>query len=216
MRRRELLSLAGAAAAWSFAARAQSTKIPRVGFVWIGSPERESQAVGGLKKELAERGYVLGRDLVFEERYAYGKQDQIPPLIAEVPAAWRRRSRHTGDMMALAAYRATTTVPIVDPGDNRCGACGQPRPAGANVTGVDVQSNDYRSKWLELLHSVAPMLRSVAVLWDPDENQVVLRMKEGEARFGVALTFLSARRQDLKQASPRFAGGRFRRPDRQR
>lgn len=211
MRRRELLSLAGAAAAWSFAARAQSTKIPRVGFVWIGSPERESQAVGGLKKELAERGYVLGRDLVFEERYAYGKQDQIPPLIAEFLALGVDVLVTPGNATALAAYRATTTVPIVYLGDNLVGAgpvASLARP-GANVTGVDVQSNDYRSKWLELLHSVAPMLRSVAVLWDPDENQVVLRMKEGEARFGVALTFLSARRQDLETSLATIAAAGF-------
>jgi putative ABC transport system substrate-binding protein len=73
MKRRAFLSLMGLAAAWPLAMRAQQTKIPRVGFLWIGPPEPETTTSKGIKKGLAEHGYVLSRDLIFDARYAEGK-----------------------------------------------------------------------------------------------------------------------------------------------
>jgi putative tryptophan/tyrosine transport system substrate-binding protein len=211
MRRRTFLGLVGAAAASPLAARAQQAKIPRVGLVWIGSPEHESQGVVGLKKGLAELGYVFGRDLIFDERYAYGRADQIPTLIAALLATGVDVLVTPGNGVAAAAHRATTTIPIVYLGDDLVGAglvASLARPGG-NVTGVDVQSNDYRAKWVELLKAVAPKLRSVAVLWDPDENLAVLKMKEAESRFGLTLTFLSARRQELDTSLTTIAATGF-------
>ena len=211
MRRRAFIGLLSAAAAWPFAAHAQQTKIPRIGFVWIGSPQRESVAVEGLRRGLADLGHVFGRDLVFEERYAEGKTDQIPTLIAELLALGVDVLVTPGNSAAIAAHRATTTVPIVYIGDDLVGAglvASLARPGG-NVTGIDVQSNDFRAKWLELLSAVTPKLRSVAVLWDPDENKAVLRMKEAEARFGLTLTFLSARRQDFETSLAAIAASGF-------
>ena len=87
MRRREFIAALGCAAgALPFAARAQQTKIPRIGVIWIGSPEHESVVLGSLRKALADQEYVFGRDLVFDERYANGKEERIATLIAELLA----------------------------------------------------------------------------------------------------------------------------------
>jgi ABC-type uncharacterized transport system substrate-binding protein len=79
MRRRTfIVALGSIAAAWPFAARAQQAKIPRVGLLWIGPRESESRISNGIKKGLAERGYVLDRDFIFDARYAEGKAERLP------------------------------------------------------------------------------------------------------------------------------------------
>jgi putative ABC transport system substrate-binding protein len=209
MRRRAFLAGLGcAAAARPFAARAQQAKIPRVGFVWIGSPEHESISVGGLKQGLAERGYLLGRNLIFDERYADGKPERIPALIAELLAGGVDVLVTPGNAAAHAAHAATATVPIVYVGDDLVGAglaASLARPGG-NVTGVDIQSHDYRLKWVELLKAVATNLHRLAVLWDPNETPAVMQMKQAEPRFGVALSFLSGRPQEMDASLAAVAG----------
>jgi putative tryptophan/tyrosine transport system substrate-binding protein len=213
MRRRDFISLLGGAAtaatgAWP--ARAQA-KIPRVGFLWIGSPERESITVGGLKKGLAERGYVIGRDFIFDERYADGKPERFLALMAELLAAGVEVVVTPGNAATRAAHEATTTVPIVSVGDDLVGvglAASLAHPGG-NVTGIDAQTSDYRAKWLELLKAVAPNLSLVAVLADPAETPAVVKLKDAAPRFGLTLTFLSAQPPDLQASLAAVAAGRF-------
>ena len=185
MRRRAFIAALGcAAAAWPLAARAQQAKIPRVGVIWIGSPEHESVVLGSLRQGLAERGYVLGRDLVFDERYAEGKEERIPTLIAELLAVGADVLVTPGTSATIAAHQATTTVPIVSVGplvDSGL-AASLARPGG-NVTGIDNQANDYRVKWLELLRAVAPKLRLVAVLSEPDETSSCYTAQRSSAAF---------------------------------
>ena len=198
MRRRTFIALLSVAGAWPLAARAQQTKIPRIGVVWIGSPEHESVVLGSLRKALADQGYVFGRDLVFDERYANGKEERIATLIAELLAVGVDVLVTPGTSATVAAHQATTTVPIVSVGPlvDAGLAASLARPGG-NVTGIDNQANDYRVKWLELLGAMAK-LRLVAVLSEPDETPAVLRLKTAAPRFGLTLTFLSARPQDLE------------------
>jgi putative tryptophan/tyrosine transport system substrate-binding protein len=210
MRRREFIGLVGGAAAWPFVARAQQAKIPRVGVIWIGSPEHESVVLGSLRKALADQGYVFGRDLVFDERYANGKEERIATLIAELLAVGVDVLVTPGTSATVAAHQATTTVPIVSVGPlvDTGLAASLARPGG-NVTGIDNQASDYRVKWLELLGAVAPKLRLVAVLSEPDETPAVLRLKEAAPRFGLTLTFLSARPQDLESSLAAVAAASF-------
>jgi putative tryptophan/tyrosine transport system substrate-binding protein len=210
MRRREVLGVLGGAAAWPLVARAQQTKIPRVGVVWIGSPEHESVVLGALRQGLADRGYVFGRDLVFDERYAEGKEERIPTLIAELLATGVEVLVTPGSSATLAAHHATTTVPIVSVGPIvEAGLAASLAQPGGNVTGIDNQANDYRVKWLELLRAVAPKVRLVAVLSEPDETPAVMRLKEAAPRFGLTLTFLSARPQDLESNLAAVAAASF-------
>jgi putative tryptophan/tyrosine transport system substrate-binding protein len=210
MRRRDFITLLSVTGAWPLAARAQQTKIPRIGVIWIGSPEHESVVLGSLRKALADKGYVFGRDLVFDERYANGKEERIATLIAELLAVGVDVLVTSGTPATVAAHQATTTVPIVSVGrliDNGL-AASLARPGG-DVTGIDNQANDYRMKWLELLGAVAPKLRLVAVLSEPDETPVIMRLKEAAPRFGLALTFLSARPQDLESSLAAVAAASF-------
>jgi putative tryptophan/tyrosine transport system substrate-binding protein len=113
MRRRDFIVLVGGAAAgWPFAASAQQPAMPKVGYVWIG--ERGTDVSGaGLRQGLADKGYEIGRNLVLEERYAYGDAEKIPALIAELLALKVDVLVTVGTSMSLAARRATSTVPIV-------------------------------------------------------------------------------------------------------
>jgi len=211
MRRRAFLSLVGLAAAWPLAAPARAAKIPRIGYLWIGSREPESNVSIGMKKGLVERGYVFDRDLIFDARYAEGKPERFPALIAEFLASDVDVLVPMGNAATLVAHRATATIPIVTVGDDLVGiglAASLARPGG-NVTGIDVQAVDYRAKWLELLKTVAPNLRSVAVLADARETPAVMKLEDVASRFGVTLTFLSSLPPDFDSSLAAIASGRF-------
>ena len=154
---------------------------------------------------------------MFDERYANGKEERIATLIAELLAVGVDVLVTPGTLATVAAHQATTTVPIVSVGPlvDAGLAASLARPGG-NVAGIDNQANDYRVKWLELLGAVAPKLRLVAVLSEPDETAAVVRLKEAAPRFGLTLNFLSARPQDPQVEPGSGRGGELRRPDRQR
>src|SRR3954451_17101571 len=112
MKRREFLGLVGGAAASPLAAEVQQPASPRIGYVWIGDRETDTRGAG-LRQGLAEKGYVIGRDLVLEERYAQGNAERIPALIAELLELKVDVLATPGTPITLAARRATSTVPIV-------------------------------------------------------------------------------------------------------
>jgi putative tryptophan/tyrosine transport system substrate-binding protein len=211
MRRRTFIAALGSAVATRpFAARAQP-KIARVGFLWIGSPEPELIISKAMKKVFAERGYVLDRDLIFDARYAEGKPERFPALVAELLESGADVLVPLGNEAMLVAHQATATVPIVCVGDDLVGlglADSLAHPGG-NVTGVDVQAVDYRAKWLEILKAVAPNVRSVAVLADANETPAVMKLKDAAPRFGVTLTFLSSLPPDFDSSLASIASGRF-------
>ena len=201
----------GLAAAWPLAMRAQQTKIPRVGFLWIGPPEPETTTSKGIKKGLAEHGYVLSRDLIFDARYAEGKPERFPALVAELLDAGADVILPQGNAAALVAHKVTATVPIVTIGDDLVGvglAESLPHPGG-NVTGIEVQAVEIRPKWLEILKAVAPNVRSVAVLGDANETPGVLKLEDVAPRFGVTLTFLSSLPPDLDASLAAIGSRRF-------
>src|ERR1700688_1041051 len=111
MRRREfIILLGGTAAGRPLAARAQHA-IPRVGYIWIGARGTDG-SVAGLRQGLTDRGYIVGRNLVIEERYAEGKAERVPELIAELLALNVDVLVTSGTPITLAAQRATSTIPI--------------------------------------------------------------------------------------------------------
>jgi putative ABC transport system substrate-binding protein len=158
MRRREFLSIVGGAAAWPLAARAQHPAMPVVGFLRSTSPADSMPLVTAFRQGLNEMGFVEGRNVGIEFRYAEGRSDRLPALAADLI-----RQPVTiivgNSPAAFAAKAATTTVPIVfayggDP--VRDGLVASLNRPGGNVTGVVFISGALGAKRLELLRQLVP------------------------------------------------------------
>src|SRR6202795_4179214 len=205
MKRRELIILLGGAVlGWPRAARTQQSAVPRVGYIWIGARGTDVSNAG-LRQGLADLGYVVGRNLVLEERYADGSPERVPGLIAELLALNVAVLLTPGTPITLTAQRATSTLPIVcvtgDP--VRTGLVASLARPGGNITGLSLLSGDYSAKWLELLKEAAPKVRHVAMLWNPDNLGTVnqrKRAQETASTLGLQLIALSVRPADIENS----------------
>jgi len=145
----------------------EAPKLARIGYIGPGS--QSGDWVGSLpvlRAALAERGYVDGRNVAFEVRYAEGDPGRLPQLIAELLALKVDVLVTPGAAATREATRQTATVPIVSVSGDPVAAgfaASLARP-GANVTGLSMLSGQYSVKWLELLKEAVPGLRHVAVL----------------------------------------------------
>jgi ABC-type uncharacterized transport system substrate-binding protein len=165
MRRRAFITLLGGGAAWPLAARAQQSKVARIGALYIGLADAESFK-NELREGLRELGYIEGQNIAFEFRSAEGKLDRLPELAAELV-------RLKVDVIvalyvpsALAAKQATSAVPVVivaaDPVETGIVA-GLARPGG-NITGVSLMSAVMIGKCVELFRDMLAATRQIAVL----------------------------------------------------
>jgi putative tryptophan/tyrosine transport system substrate-binding protein len=172
MQRREFITLlSGIVAAWPLAARAQQpAKIPRIGFLGNSTATMEANLIGPLRDGLRELGYEEGRNVIIEFRWADGKYDQFPALVAELLAAKVDVIITAGTPATLAIKKATSTVPLVfiavgDPvGTGVVPNLGRP---GGNITGLSSIAPDLEGKRLELLREVVPKLSHVAFFLNP-------------------------------------------------
>jgi putative ABC transport system substrate-binding protein len=182
MKRRDILAILGSTPAWPLAAMAQQAAMPTVGYVWTGHPNNDISGLG-LRQGLADRGYVIGRNLGFEGRYAKGDLARVPALIAELLALKVDVLVTVGTQSSLLARRATSTVPIVSGSGDPVGsglAVSLDRPGG-NVTGVSILAGDYSAKWPELMKEALPKLRRIAVLYNPDNPAIVREVEQLQA-----------------------------------
>src|SRR6185436_5750478 len=113
MQRRTFILLAGATAGWAFAAHAQQTALPVVGFIHSSSPEVFRREVAGFRKGLAEAGFTEGRDVEIEYRWAEGHYERLPALATELTRIPAAVIAATGVTAALASQKATSTIPVV-------------------------------------------------------------------------------------------------------
>src|SRR5262249_11769888 len=162
MKRREFIALLSGAAAWSLEARAQQAgKVPRIGFLGAASPSTFATRLEGIRLGLRDFGYVEGRNITIEYRWAEGRYERLPELAAELV-----RSKvdliitHTTPA-TLAAKRATTTIPIVvaligNPVES--GVVASLARPGGNITGQSFFTAELRAKRVELLKEVMPRL----------------------------------------------------------
>src|SRR5262249_16693241 len=167
--RRKFLAtlLGGAAAAWPLAARAQQTgKLPTIGFLGGTSPSVVSQSVAAFVQRLRELGWVEGRNVAVEYRWAEGRDERFVEIAAEF-VQLKADVIVTSGTALLAAKQATSVIPIVfavanDPvGSGFVASLSRP---GGNITGLSLQSTDLAGKRLELFREVVPDLRRLAIM----------------------------------------------------
>jgi len=191
-RRAFLGAVAGGLLAAPLGAEAQQAgKVYRIGFL-RGGPPPESY-LDAFQQGLRERGYVYGQNVVVELRATDGSVDQLPQLAEELLRSKVDVILASAGPAALAARKATTSVPIVfvgvvDPvGVGLVPSLGRP---GGNITGLATNSEDFAGKRLELLKAIVPNLKRVAVLWHPANltNPIQLKGAQVAARtLGVRL-----------------------------
>jgi putative ABC transport system substrate-binding protein len=199
MRRRDFITLLGGATALPLAARAQQNA-PLVGFLNSASPDTYRFNADSFREGLAKTGFVEGRNVRIEERWAHGDYEALPTLAAELVAMGAVAIAATGDVAsARAAQRASNTVPVVftiggDP--VRFGLVkGLNRP-GEHVTGILFNQNVLGGKRVELLREIAPNVSRVALLMNPNNPNVKVEQADAEAgakKLGLETVTLNAR-----------------------
>jgi putative ABC transport system substrate-binding protein len=193
MKRREFITLlGGAAAAWPLAARAQQpAKLPTVGFMGSATSLAWNSWVAAFEQQLRELGWIGGRNVAIEYRWAEGRDERYAQIAAEFVRLQVNVIVAPATTAAIAARQATAVVPIVfvvagDPVGTGLVAS-LPHPGG-NVTGMTTLATDLASKRLELLREAVPGLRRVAILVDAGTPASVLEPSEIQAaarKFGL-------------------------------
>jgi putative tryptophan/tyrosine transport system substrate-binding protein len=207
MKRREFIALIGGVAALPQAARAQQPgKLPTIGFLGVASPSTWKNYVAAFEQRLGEFGWIAGRTVAIEYRWAEGRYERFAEIAAEFV-------RLKVDVILTAgsavpdAKQATSVIPIVfaaanDPlGTGLVASLARP---GGNITGLSIQSNDLAGKRLQLLREVLPGLRRFAIMASVGYPAAVLEMDEVEAtarKLGLEATRLEIRRaEDIASA----------------
>ena len=186
----------GRACCCSLAEAQQPTKIPRIGYLAGASPPVNSARIEAFRQGLRELGYVEGKNIVIEWRYAEGKLDRLPALAAELVRLKVDVIVTAGPTATRAAKEATVTIPIVMAQDNDPVGNGfvasLARPGG-NITGLSTLAPELSGKRLELLKEIVPKLSRVAVLGTsthPGNAQALKEMELAAGAFGVKLQYL--------------------------
>jgi ABC-type uncharacterized transport system substrate-binding protein len=205
MHRREFIAVLGGAVAWPLAARSQQSEMPVIGFLGSETSKSWTARLEAFRQGLGDAGYVEGRNVAIEYRWAEGNNDRVPALIAEFV---QRRvtviTLQNNTTAALAAKAATQSIPIVfvtglDPVES--GLVASLNRPGGNLTGVSILTGDLTiGKRLQLLHELAPAATLIAILINTTNSATA----EAETRTAKsASTALGMRLLVANASSPR-------------
>ena len=187
MRRRELITLLGGAAAWPIAARAQQP-MPVIGFLDPRSPDAMADRLRAFRLGLKDVGYVEGETVTIIYHFAEGQFDRLPDLAAELVRRRVTVIAASATPAAIAAKPATTTIPIAfiaaqDP--VRLGLVASLARPGGNLTGINFFTAELTAKRLDLLRELLPRAVRVAVLVNPaDATNTASTLRDVEAAAG--------------------------------
>ena len=179
-----------------------AAKVPRLGLLIPGSSSAFAPRIEAFRHGLRDLGYVEGRNITIEYRFAEGQDDRLPALVAELIRLQVDIMVTDGEAAILVAQHATTTIPIVmavssDPvGIGFVASLARP---GGNITGLSFMLTEVSGKRLELLQEAVPKLSHVAVLWDPANPSSTLGFKETQTAahaLGLPLQSLEVRGPD--------------------
>jgi putative tryptophan/tyrosine transport system substrate-binding protein len=199
MRRRDFIKgIAGSTVLWPLAARAQQPAMPVVGFVSIASAKDYAPLLLAFLKGLSEPGYVDARNVAIEYRWAEGRTDRLPAMVADLVHRQVAVIAATTTPAALAAKAATETIPIVftTAGDPvQLGLVASLDRPGGNVTGVTQTNLEISPKLLQLLHELVPTASVMALLVNPANPLIATYIEELQAAartLGLELHVLNA------------------------
>ena len=186
MKRREFITLlAGAAAAWPLAARAQQPAVPVVGILASVSPAPYAGFIAAIKEGLQQTGYIEGRNVTIEYRWAEGHYDRLPQQAIELVDRGVAVIILVGGGPTIAvAKAATATIPIVFVmGDDpvKSGAVTALNRPGGNATGVNLLTVAMEAKRLQLLHELVPNVAVVAIIVNPNNPQAAEQLQDLQA-----------------------------------
>ena len=212
MRRREFITLlGGAVAAWPLVARAQQAgRVPKVGLLSSGTQAGQGQRVAAFLQRMRELGWIEGRTVVLEVRWAEGRPERFTEIAAEFVRLKVDVIITYGTAAVIAAKQVTSIIPIIfaaanDPIGSGLVA-GLARP-GANVTGLSLQSTDLAAKRFELLREVLPNVRRFAMLTNSSNPSNVPERKEIQAAArSLALTVDLLEIQRAQDIAPAVEG----------
>ena len=185
LKRREFISLVGgAAAAWPLAAHAQQPTMPVIGYLSGRSPDAEGPLRTPLLAALEEAGFVVGRNVAIEYRFAEGLDERLPMLASDLVRRSVTLLVATANSSALAAKAATATIPIVfssgvDP--VQAGLVASLNRPGGNLTGVTTLGVELGPKRLELLHELVPTASIVALIVNPTNRSSEIQGRDVRA-----------------------------------
>jgi putative tryptophan/tyrosine transport system substrate-binding protein len=214
MQRRDFITLLGGAAAWPVAARAQqSGRLPTIGFMGPSTASATPQRAAAFVQRLREVGWIEGRNVAIEYRWAEGRNERAAEIAAEFVRLKVDIIVASATLTVVAARQATSVIPIVfaavaDPvGTGLVTSLARP---GGNVTGLSLQQTDLAGKRVELLREVLPSLRRLAILANVDNPNIALETTEVQAAsrtLGLEIVTLEIRRgQDIAPAFESIKG----------
>jgi putative ABC transport system substrate-binding protein len=213
-RRQFILALGSAAVVWPLAVRAQQgTRLPTIGFIGPSTASADATRRAALKQRLGELGWIEGRTMTIEYRWAEGNVARAGEIAAEYAGQGVDVIVISGDAQVRAAEKATSTIPIViaaaaDPvGNGLVQSLARP---GGNATGLSRQLTDSTGKRLELLREIIPSLKRVAILFNAANQLTAPELEKAEAAaraLGLDAVRVEVRRaEDIQPAIEQFHG----------